>query len=116
MVAGLEITAPTISPSKAATEAASTVVMTTGMSAAAARARVMLRLESCSASSSRTTPPFFAAFAFWRAIIWVASATAVASSRRDAPAIGRPVRSSTMVWKFSRASRRPWEISGWYGV
>jgi hypothetical protein len=21
-----------------------------------------------------------------------------------------------MVWKFSRASSRPWEISGWYGV
>ncbi len=21
-----------------------------------------------------------------------------------------------MVWKFSRASRRPWLISGWYGV
>ena len=21
-----------------------------------------------------------------------------------------------MVWKFSSASSRPWEISGWYGV
>ena len=21
-----------------------------------------------------------------------------------------------MVWKLSSASRRPWEISGWYGV
>ena len=46
----------------------------------------------------------------------IASAAAVASSSTDAPATGRPVRSSTMVWKFSRASRRPWEISGWYGV
>ena len=27
-----------------------------------------------------------------------------------------PVRSLTIVWKLSSASRRPWEISGWYGV
>ena len=27
-----------------------------------------------------------------------------------------PVRSVTMVWKFSSASSRPWLISGWYGV
>ena len=31
-------------------------------------------------------------------------------------AIGSPTKSWTMVWKFSRASSRPWEISGWYGV
>ena len=46
----------------------------------------------------------------------IASAAAVASSSMDAPATGSPVRSSTMVWKFSSASSRPCEISGWYGV
>ena len=46
----------------------------------------------------------------------MASAAAVASSSSDAPAQGSPVRSATMVWKFSSASSRPWEISGWYGV
>ena len=45
-----------------------------------------------------------------------ASATAVASSSSEALAMGRPVRSATTVWKLSRASRRPWLISGWYGV
>ncbi len=45
-----------------------------------------------------------------------ASATAVASSSSDAFATSRPVRSSTTCWKFSSASRRPCEISGWYGV
>ena len=49
-------------------------------------------------------------------IVNVASAAALASSSREAPATGSAVRSATMVWKFSRASRRPWEISGWYGV
>ncbi|MNN77194.1 hypothetical protein D3C81_1936380 [compost metagenome] len=43
----------------------------------------------------------------------MASAAAVASSSREALAISMPVRSLTRVWKFSRASRRPWEISGW---
>ncbi len=46
----------------------------------------------------------------------MASAAAVASSSIEALAIGRPDRSLTRVWKFSSASRRPWEISGWYGV
>lgn len=46
----------------------------------------------------------------------MASAAAVPSSRREAPEVGRPVRSATMVWKLSNASRRPCEISGWYGV
>ncbi len=45
-----------------------------------------------------------------------ASATAVASSSSDAFATGRAVRSETTVWKFSSASSRPCEISGWYGV
>ena len=51
-----------------------------------------------------------------RAARWasaIASAAAVPSSSSDAPATGSPVRSSTMVWKLSSASRRPWLISGW---
>ena len=43
----------------------------------------------------------------------IASAAAVASSRRLAFATSSPVRSQTMVWKFSNASSRPWLISGW---
>ena len=43
----------------------------------------------------------------------MASAAAVASSSIEAPATGRPVRSATIVWKFSGASSRPWLISGW---
>ena len=42
----------------------------------------------------------------------IASAAAVASSSRDAFATGSPVRSATMVWKFSSASSRPCAISG----
>ena len=45
-----------------------------------------------------------------------ASAAAVPSSSMEALAISMAVRSVTIVWKFSSASRRPWEISGWYGV
>ncbi len=43
--------------------------------------------------------------------IAIASAAAVASSSREALAIGMPVRSQTMVWKFSSASSRPCAIS-----
>ena len=43
----------------------------------------------------------------------IASAAAVASSSSEALARGRPVRSATIVWKLSSASRRPWEISAW---
>ena len=43
----------------------------------------------------------------------MASAAAVASSRSEALARGSPVRSDTMVWKLSSASRRPWAISAW---
>ena len=46
----------------------------------------------------------------------IASAAAVASSSSEALATGSPVSSSTMVWKSSSASRRPWLISAWYGV
>src|SRR5256884_7897634 len=47
---------------------------------------------------------------------FIASAAAVASSSREALAIGSAVRSATIVWKLSRASSRPCAISGWYGV
>ena len=46
----------------------------------------------------------------------MASAAAVPSSSREAPDVGSPVRSATIVWKLSSASSRPCEISGWYGV
>ena len=46
----------------------------------------------------------------------IASAAAVASSSSEAFARSSPVRSATIVWKFSSASSRPCEISGWYGV
>ena len=43
----------------------------------------------------------------------IASAAAVASSSMEALAIGMPVSSATMVWKFTSASMRPWLISAW---
>jgi len=43
----------------------------------------------------------------------IASAAAVASSRSEALAIGRPVRSQIIVWKLTSASMRPWLISAW---
>ena len=46
----------------------------------------------------------------------IASAAAVASSRSEELASSQPVRSVTIVWKFSSDSRRPCEISAWYGV
>src|SRR3546814_14028744 len=46
----------------------------------------------------------------------IPSTTAVDSSSIDAFAVSRPVRSLTIVWKLMSASRRPCEISGWYGV
>ena len=51
-----------------------------------------------------------------RRSIVMASAAAVPSSSMEALAMSMPVRSETIVWKFSSASRRPWLISGWYGV
>ena len=50
-----------------------------------------------------------------RAIV-IASAAAVPSSSSDALATSSPVSSVTTVWKLRIASRRPWLISGWYGV
>jgi hypothetical protein len=48
--------------------------------------------------------------------MYMASAAAVPSSSSEALASGSPVRSATIVWKFSSASSRPCEISAWYGV
>jgi hypothetical protein len=80
-----------------------------------ARARVSTTATVCgSALASTTNGPV--AFLFARRTRVIASAAAVASSSSDALAVGSPVRSPTMVWKFSSASSRPWEISGWYGV
>ena len=48
-----------------------------------------------------------------RRIRVMASAAAVDSSSIEALARSIPVRSLTIVWKLSSASRRPWLISGW---
>mmetsp|Transcript_6015 Transcript_6015/g.23367 ORF Transcript_6015/g.23367 Transcript_6015/m.23367 type:complete len:235 (+) Transcript_6015:2201-2905(+) len=45
--------------------------------------------------------------------MFMASAAAVASSRSEALAISMPVRSATIVWKFSSICKRPCEISAW---
>ncbi len=47
------------------------------------------------------------------AAMCIASAAAVASSSREALAIGSPVSSETIVWNASSASSRPCEISAW---
>ena len=83
--------------------------MPTGSSRVRRTATVWGR-QSASTSTRRPPPPTV------RRMSATASATAVASSRRDALAVGSPVRSATMVWKLSSASSRPWLISGWYGV
>ena len=62
-----------------------------------------------SASTTNTGP----ALGVSRRHMAMASAAAVDSSSSDALANSIPVRSQTMVWKLSSASRRPWEISGW---
>ena len=41
----------------------------------------------------------------------MASAAAVDSSSSEALEISMPVRSATIVWKLSKASRRPWASS-----
>ena len=67
---------------------------------------------SASASTAKTLEEVFEA----RRASSIASTTAVDSSSIDAFAVVRPVSSATMVWKLMSASRRPCEISGWYGV
>ena len=65
---------------------------------------------------SASTSTRFDWFVARRRMSVTASATAVPSSSREAFAVSSPVRSLTIVWKLRRASRRPWLISGWYGV
>ncbi len=79
------------------------------------RARVASTARVCGCRSAATATTADPA-ARYRSAIATASAAAVASSSSDALAIGRPVRSATMVWKFSSASSRPCAISAWYGV
>jgi hypothetical protein len=80
-----------------------------------APARVRTTSMVCgNASASTTNGPVAVRLA--RRTNVIASAAAVPSSSRLALAVGNPVRSPITVWKFSRASSRPWEISGWYGV
>ena len=78
-------------------------------------ARVWITPSVCGNTSASTMNRCDSAFEARRATV-IASAAAVASSSSDALAVGSPVRSETIVWKFSSASSRPCEISGWYGV
>ena len=87
----------------------STMVIPSGSARVASTALV------CGSASASTTNTWDFALPARRASA-MASAAAVASSSREAPATGRPVRSETRVWKLISASRRPCEISGWYGV
>ncbi len=64
-------------------------------------------------TSSATKKVLLLAFLLARLHSAIASAAAVASSSSEALASSMPVRSITICWKLSRASRRPWEISGW---
>ena len=80
----------------------------------AARARVSITASVCGwsqRSARKVVRPFPER---WH--IAIASAAAVASSSSEAPATGKPVMSPTRVWKLSRISSRPCEISDWYGV
>ncbi len=80
-----------------------------------ASARLRSRARVCGKVSASTTNVAPAALEARRASS-IPSTTAVPSSSIDALAVSSPVRSETIVWKLMSASRRPWEISGWYGV
>ena len=75
-------------------------------------ARVCITAMFCGWQFSSTKKAVAFDFATRCAMV-IASAQAVASSRREALAISSPVRSETIVWKFRSASSRPWLISGW---
>jgi hypothetical protein len=78
-------------------------------------ARVARTARVCGCVSASTRKRCEATLPARRARV-IASAAAVGSSSRLAPATGRAVRSETTVWNASSASSRPWLISGWYGV
>lgn len=86
---------------------------TTSTPIGSARVSITAMVWGRASASIRKTPPLTLPT---RRASDMASAAAVPSSSREAPEVGRPVRSATTVWKFSSASRRPCEISGWYGV
>ena len=105
-------TRPLMSPSGRPAERSATC---TSKPSASARPLTMAMVCGRQSASRTVLAPAADLFLLARRMRSTASATAVASSRRDALATGSAVRSWTMVWKFSSASRRPWEISGWYG-
>ncbi len=89
-----------------------TGAVTSSMPSGAARVARTARVCGRQPESARKIRPLPRA----RLLRVIASAAAIASSSIDAPATGSAVRSSIIVWKFSSASSRPCEISGWYGV
>ena len=78
-----------------------------------ASARVRMTAVVCGKRRSSRSTTASAGALLTRRMSDIASAAAVASSSSEEPATSRPVRSVTTVWKLSRASSRPWEISGW---
>ncbi len=84
----------------------------------AARVRRTLKVWGKTASSTKNVWAPALACARGRAAnnIAMASEAAVPSSSNDAFATSMSVRSVTIVWKLSKASKRPWAISAWYGV
>ena len=80
-----------------------------------ADARVASSALVCGNASASTTNTGDFTFEARRASS-IPSATAVDSSSIDEFAVVSPVRSATIVWKLISASKRPCEISGWYGV
>ncbi len=101
----------TITPKKSPSgrpsrRSAVTISMRSGSALVASTAAVWVNRSA--STSSRCEVPRVA-----RCINVMASAAAVPSSSIEALAISQPVRSAIMVWKFSRASSRPWLISGW---
>ena len=103
---GLASTAPNISPGRSVAGSPTTTSMPIG-SARVAMTAMVWGLQSASTKNTVESP-----FTARRAMV-MASAAAVPSSSSEALASGSPVRSDTSVWKFSRASSRPCEISGW---
>ena len=81
-----------------------------------ASARVSTTARVCGSRPASTTIGRSSLPRVARRISVRASPAAVPSSSSDALAVVSPVRSATIVWKLISASRRPWEISGWYGV
>ncbi len=104
---------PKCSPMAATSVSAFRLVTTSSMSSASARDCSSASV--CGNTSASTTKRFVFSFEARRASS-MPSTTAVPSSSIEALAVSSPVRSVTIVWKLISASRRPCEISGWYGV